>query len=126
MWSYRPTVGVTGATTFDLTALPLPNVAGLGTGSPILTLSLVKAIYILNESTVDGTILYFGNPGANGWTACFDTAANRELVMPGSPMLKSNLMAQGTNPWTVSATAKLLKLDFGAASAFFTLVVVGT
>lgn len=125
IWSDRLALAAT-TKTYDLTALPVPNVAGYGTGSPIITLAKVKAIYLINESITDGQILYFGNAGSNIWSACFDTSTNRELIMPGSPMLKSNLMAQGSNPWTVDATHKNIKIDSGANTITYTIVILGS
>ena len=125
IWSDRFSLVAT-TKTYDLTALAVPNVAGYGTGSPIITLAKVKAIYLINESVTDGQILYIGNAASNPWSACWDTATNRELVLPGSPMLKSNLMAQGTNPWTVDATHKNIKIDSGANTITYTLVILGS
>jgi hypothetical protein len=124
IWSAR---GVLTATTitFDLTALPVPNVAGFGTGSPIITLTKVKGIYVFSESSTDGQILYLGNAATNPWSACFDTATNRQLIMPGSPFFASNLYAQGTNPWTVDSTHKNIKLDSLTATITYRIVIFG-
>jgi hypothetical protein len=123
IWSFKaPTF--TGAQTWDLTALPVPNAAASGTGSPIVTLALVKGVWI-STTAADGTIVYFGNPGANGWTAWTDTPAARALVMPGLPFGIYNPMAQATAPWTVDATHRLVKIDAGAATVALTWGVFG-
>jgi len=122
-WGYRGSF--TGAQTFDLTALPLPSVSAHGTGSPIVTLAQVRGLFVYNESATDGVILYVGNAGSNPWSACWDTATNREKVLASSPMLKTNLLHQGANPWTVDATHKNLMLDFGASTAFAQIIIWG-
>jgi hypothetical protein len=111
LWTYG-NAAFTGASTFDLTALPAPEAVAIATGSPVITAAVVKGIWIYSGAP-DGQILYFGNPGTNGWTAWTDTAAARALVMGGMPWAIGNLLAQATAPWTVDATHKVIKLDAG-------------
>ena len=123
MWSYQ-NAAFTGNTTFDLTALAVPNAAGYGTGSPIITLALVKAVYVAWGGT-DGQVLYFGGGASNPWYGWTDTSTARAIVMGSSPLLLSNLLAQATNPWTVSGTAKTIELNAGSNTAPVTLAILG-
>ena len=124
IWPWRQTLAASSVN-FDLTALPLPNVAGLGTGSPLLALGKVKGYLIYNESTTDGAILYFGNAAANPWSAWGDTPAARIKVMPGPPLIHLNVLSQASNPWTVDATHKNVLIEAVGTTITFTIVFFG-
>ena len=112
MWTYS-NPALTGTVTFDLTALPVPQSAGVATGSPIVTAAVVKGIFV-QTGAADGQILYLGNAGTNPFSAFLDTATTRVKVMGSSPFAASNLLAQGSNAWTVDGTHKNLMIDAGA------------
>jgi hypothetical protein len=124
VWTKRQTLTATSAT-YDLAALALPNVAGSGTGSPLLAFTKIKLIALYNESTTDGAILYFGNAATNRFSAYTDTSAARLLCMPGIPLILASTLAQASNPWTVDATHKDIKIDSGAATITYTLIIAG-
>jgi hypothetical protein len=123
MWPYS-NPAFTGAMTLNLQALAMPNVAGYGTGSPIITLAIVKLIYIY-WGGADGQICYFGPGASNAWTAWTDTPAARELIMPGTGIVKSNLLTQGSNPWTVSSGACEIKIDAGSNTGPLQIAILG-
>lgn len=124
IWNVRATLAATTAT-YDLTSLAVPNVAGSGTGSPIVTFAKIKGLFVYSESTTDGQILLVGNAASNAWSAFTDTAAAKLNVMPSSPLILTNLYAQGSNPWTVDSTHKNLKFDSGAATITFNVIIIG-
>ena len=90
-----------------------------------VSLSAVKILWIANDSTNDGDTLLVGNAASNQWSAPWSGSTVTEKVMASSVMLKSNLLLQGTNPWTVDGTHKSLKLDAGAFTIPYRIVILG-
>ena len=123
IWSYRESLAATSRT-WDLTALPVSNVSGTGTGSPVQSLSKVKAILLLNEGT-DGQILYLGNAASNAFCPFVSSSTARLLCMPGLPLILPNVLTQASAAWTVDASNKSLKIDAGAATITYTLALLG-
>lgn len=84
------------------------------------TLSRVKAILIVNESTADS--LRVGNAASNAWVGPFGAAAHTVEVPPDSPLLLVNLQ----DGWQVNATSSDLKIaNTGAGSITYQIVILG-
>lgn len=123
IWTYRESLASTSRT-WDLTALPVSNLSGTGTGSPLQSFSKIKVLLLYNEGT-DGQIVYLGNAASNPWYAFTDTAAARVKAMPGIPLILGYSLTQTTNPWTVDATNKNLKIET-SATITYSLLLAGT
>lgn len=90
-----------------------------------VSLAKVKLLYVANDSATDGDVLLVGGAGSNPWYSPWSASTTKEKVLAGSAMLKTNLLAQATNPWTVDASNKVLLIDSGAATISYRLIVLG-
>ena len=115
-WSKRATLTATSVT-HDLTALT-------GTFGTV-TFTKIKLLVLVNESTTDGAFLTLGNAASTQWAAPFGGSTQTLKVGPGQALVLGSLKAQSTGAWTVDASNKSLKIDAGAATITYKLVLIG-
>ena len=101
--------------TLDLTSL-----AGGPWGSTKAFAS-IKAIFIKNTGTTTGEDLTVGGAAANAWCAMFADSTDKAKVMPNGVLA----WWSPTDAETVDGTHKNLKIDAGAASITYKIVIVG-
>jgi len=115
-WSKTATLTATSAT-FDLSSLT-------GTFGTV-TFTKIKALILINTSTTDGAMLTVGNAASNVWSAPFGGSTQTVKVGPGSCLILSAMTAQSSGPWTVDSSNKNLKIDAGAATITYKLILIG-
>jgi hypothetical protein len=82
----------------------------------------VKALLIVNRSQPpDDSSLSVGGAGVNPWSAPFSAAGAAVRVMPGSPLLLSNLR----EGWAVDAAHEALQITAVEHPATFDIAVLG-
>lgn len=110
-WSLETTL-VSTSTTLDLTALPGPR------GS-VVSFASIRQIYIFNEATTTLFTLAAGG-AANPWTPSGFTGT-------WTIQMQSRFYAEtGDIAWVVDGTHKTLKIDSGAHTIKFKIILVGS
>lgn len=115
---YRKVISLTAATpqTLDLTALT-------DDGGASVSFSTIKEIYMRSKSTTSSHKVTVGAAASNAFTGPLAGTSPTLDVCASSPVNLCNLLSSG---WTVDATHKSLKLDPGANTQDFELVLAGT
>ena len=89
-----------------------------------LSFAKVKAIFIKNKNTGAGENLIVGGAAANGVSTLFSDTTDKLIIGPDGMLLLTNPSAAGYA--ITGGTADLLKLDAGANTVVFDIVIVGT
>lgn len=121
IWHDSRTVSAGANDDLDLTALPQSLFGSVVT----IAFSKVKALLVVNMSTVSGEQLRVGGAAANAWSAPFNgVSASLVLVGPDSPLL----LANKKDGWTVTAgTGDILRITNPTAAAItYRIVILGT
>jgi len=119
VWGKTATLAAT-TVTYDLTALT-------GSAGETKAFSKVKLLCIFNNDTVAGHDLVCFDAAATAWQAPLDDATATVTVpggcsAGGTPLLLANMTAAG---WTVDGSHKSLKLNSGANSVSYTILIAG-
>lgn len=116
IWGVDFSLAISTPVTYDLTALTGPK----GT----TTFAKVKGIAIKNDSATDGHRILAGN-GSNPWAPFLSSSTATWEIAAGGVWYQTNPLIQTTNPWTVSGSAKTVKLDPGTNAITGTIVIWG-
>ena len=103
--------------TFDLAALERTVLGAILT----VNMAAVKALLIVNESTVGGQLLV-GGAAVNQWSEPFGADGDCAMVPADSALLLCNRQSG----WPVDANNRNLKIAALAGSATYSIAVVGT
>lgn len=112
-WSHSGIL-TSSTVTFDLTALVGVN----GT----VNMARVKFIYIKNLATSDTFSLILGNASPNGWSGPFDAATDTFTIPASGEFLAAGPLITG---WITGGSNKNIKLDSGAHTVSYSIVIVG-
>lgn len=121
IWHDQRTVAAGASDDLDLTAL-VRQVFGQNIST---NFAAVKAILLVNQSTITGDDLAVGGAGASAFSAPFNADDNAQLMAPADSVL---LLANTKLGWPVIAgTAHVLRVHNPAASAVeYAIVIAGT
>ena len=124
VWHSRPGVyrrlAASANETFDLTALTLDLLGYSATLDPFIE---VRALVIVNRTTVQNSYLLVGAAASNEWSAPFGAAGDTVKVPGGSPLMLSNVV----DGWAVSGSSKNLKVaNPSAVDVDYEIAILGT
>jgi hypothetical protein len=123
LWHDQRTPSIGTSENLDLT-----NLSNTIFGSTVtVSFAKVKALLIVNTSTIAGDNLVVGGAGGGGaaWSAPFDGDADAKVVVPPDSVL---LMVNRKAGWTVTnGSADILKIANAGTTAFaYRIAIIGT
>ena len=102
---------------YNLAALERPLFGDVVT----VHLAVVRSVLIVNRNTAGSGYLAVGDAGSDEWAAPFGMVGDTVKVMPGSPLVLSNLR----DGWTVDAGGNRLKLTAVGDLIAYDIVILG-
>jgi hypothetical protein len=98
------------------------DVNGVLSDSVGTTIAATKGKFLLIENTHATANLTVGGAATNGWVTMFGDATDKIVVGPGQVLLLTNLSAAGYG--ITPATGDLLRVDAGAATVTYTIIIL--
>lgn len=120
LWHTERSLAGGASDDWDLTSLT----ASLFGGTLTLSLAKVKAVFLVNLSTVAGDLLHLRGAASNAWFAPFNSASDHVKAPADSCVLLTNRKTG----WTVTGgSADVLRVhNPGGTAVTYRLVIVGT
>lgn len=117
MWHDERTLAATSET-LDVTALTRTILGSTNT----VNFARIKGLVIRNTTTTAGSKLTVGAAASNAWTGWTSVAASTLYVDPNGILF---LWAPSATSWVTSGSSKNIKIDAGANTIVYRIVIIG-